>query len=227
MKVLLTSGGTREYIDAVRFVTNLSTGRTGRLIAERFAGLGCKTVCLCGQGAEIPAGRNITVSEFTGFRDLDLELRRSLRAGAFNAVVHLAAVSDYSPSLIEAGGRQFRPGRSAKLDSAAPVLRLTLKRNFKILDRIKKYAAAGKNPAPLLVGFKLTSGAAAARVREKLRALAAADLVVHNDLAEMGKKHVFHVYRQGRKLADCGGPVELADLLYAEIAAKRKEAACF
>ena len=217
MRVLLTSGGTREYIDAARFITNLSTGRTGRIIAERFAARGCKTVCLCAAGAERPAGRNISVTEFTSFKDLDLELRRILRARAFDAVIHLAAVSDYSPVLIEAGGKKLKPGRAVKLDSKAPVMKLVLKRNYKIIDRIKKYAAAGGKAAPLLVGFKLTSGASSLLVLEKVLALASADLVVHNDLDEMRKKHVFHIYAKGRKLADCNGPEELAGLLYSTI----------
>ncbi len=224
MKVLLTFGGTREYIDAARFITNMSTGRTGRILAERFAARGCRTVCLCARGAERPVGGNISVKEFTTFKDLDAELRRLLKTRAFDAVVHLAAVSDYSPASIEAGGRMFAPGRAAKLDSEAPELKLVLKKNFKIIDRIKKYAAE-KSPELLLIGFKLTAGAAPARVLEKVRALAAADLVVHNDLEEMKKKHVFHLYRDGGRLADCGGPEELADRLLSEIKNKA-EALC-
>ena len=223
MRVLLTFGATREYLDAVRFISNMSTGRTGRILAERFAARGCKTVCLCAQSAERPAGKNITVKEFTGFRDLDGQLRRLLATRTFDAVVHLAAVSDYSPVLIEAGGKKFRPGRAVKLDSKAPVMRLVLKRNFKIIDRIKKYAAAGKKTAPLLIGFKLTSGEAPAGVAAKVRALASADLVVHNDLAQMKKEHVFHLYRNGRKLAGCAGPAALADLLYPAITGKTEE----
>lgn len=217
MKVLLTFGGTREYIDAARFITNMSTGRTGRILAERFAALGCETVCVCAQGAERPAGAKVRLSEFNTFKDLDLELRRLLKAEAFDAVVHLAAVSDYSPASIEAGGKKFVPGRTVKLDSKAPELKLVLKKNFKIIDRIKEYAAAGGQPEPLLIGFKLTSGASARAALDKVQALSSADLVVHNDLAEMKKKHLFHLYRKGKRLADCGGPEELADKLFAEI----------
>ncbi len=220
MKILLTFGGTREYIDAARFITNLSTGRTGRILAERFAARGCKAVCLCARGAERPAGRNISLNEFTTFKDLDLGLRRLLKTEPFDAVVHLAAVSDYSPASIVAGGKKFRPGSAVKLDSKAQQMTLVLKRNFKIIDRIKKYAAAGRQPEPLLTGFKLTSGAKAAVVLEKVLALSSADLVVHNDLAEMKKKRVFHLYRKGGKLADCGGPEELADRLLSEIGAE-------
>lgn len=225
MKVLLTLGGTREYIDAARFITNMSTGRTGRILAERFAALGCETVCVCARGVERPDGGKVRVTEFTTFKDLDLELRRLLRAEAFDAVVHLAAVSDYSPASIEAAGKKFVPGKTVKLDSKAQELTLVLKRNFKIIDRIKKYAAAGGRPEPLLIGFKLTSGATAAGVREKVLALSSADLVVHNDLAEMKKKHLFHLYRNGKLLADCGGPEELGNRLFSEIESKA-EATC-
>lgn len=225
MKVLLTFGGTREYIDAARFITNMSTGRAGRILAERFSALGCEVCCLHAENAERPSGRSIRDRSFTTFKDLDLTLRRLLMAEAFDAVVHLAAVSDYSPARIEAGGKTFRPGRSIKLDSKAPELNLVLKRNFKIIDRIKDYAAAGKGPEPLLIGFKLTSGASPRAVVEKVLALASADLVVHNDLVEMKKKHLFHLYRSGKLLADCGGPEELADRLLSEIKNKA-EAIC-
>ncbi|MGZ7242311.1 phosphopantothenoylcysteine decarboxylase domain-containing protein, partial [Streptococcus pyogenes] len=36
MKILITSGGTRESIDQVRSITNHSTGQLGKQIAERF-----------------------------------------------------------------------------------------------------------------------------------------------------------------------------------------------
>jgi len=226
MRTLITFGGTREYIDAARFITNMSTGRTGRVIAERFAALGCETVCLRAASAERPSGRNISVEEFTGFKDLDQELKRLLRTVTFDAVVHLAAVSDYSPAFIEAGGKKFKPGRAAKLDSKEPVMKLVLKRNFKIIDRIKKYADAGGHPAPLLIGFKLTSGASARRVLEKVRALASADFVVHNDLEEMKEEHLFHLYGNGARLADCRGPEQLADRLYSIMTETKKGAVC-
>ena len=37
MRVLITAGPTREYIDSVRFISNASSGRMGRLLAEAAA----------------------------------------------------------------------------------------------------------------------------------------------------------------------------------------------
>lgn len=226
MKALLTSGGTREPIDAARFITNLSTGRTGLLLAEALAARGCDLLCLCAAGALRPAGDRIRVREFFSFADLNGELEKALAAESFDAVVHLAAVSDYSPSYIEADGRGFLPGRAAKLDSSPQELRLTLRRNFKIIDRIKGYAAAANRPRPLLIGFKLTAGATPEKALEKVRALAAADLVVHNDLAEMKGAHPFRVYRGGALEAACDGPAGLAEKLYGFIRERTETLCC-
>lgn len=226
MKVLITCGGTREPIDAARCLTNMSSGRTGRVLAETLAGRGCEVLCLCAAGAERPAGANVRIKGFSAFSELDEALRASLSAEPFDAVIHLAAVSDYSPSLIEAGGKEFLPGRGAKLDSAPDELRITLKRNFKILDRIKGYAAAAGRPEPLLIGFKLTAGADQRTITEKVGALAAADLVVHNDLEEMRRAHIFRLYRAGRRTGACTGPAELAGKLFSFIE-NRTEALCY
>ncbi|MDA8130856.1 MAG: DNA/pantothenate metabolism flavoprotein [Elusimicrobia bacterium] len=214
MKILLTSGGTREPIDAARCVANTSTGRTGAELAVRLAELDCEVHAVCAAHGEIPAGRGVSVTRYSTFKELDAALREALAAEDFDAVVHLAAVSDYSPVLIEAGGRRFKAGVAAKLDSSAPELKITLRRNYKIIGRLKGYALkAGRRP-PLVVGFKLTSGASPAEALKKARSVRGADLVVHNDLAEMGLSHPFHVYRCGKKTADVAGTEALAGLLF-------------
>ena len=224
MKVLVTCGGTREPLDAARYVTNMSTGRTGSVIAETLSGLGCEVLCLAAAGGVKPAGPGLRVAEFSTFAELNGALRTVLRKENFDAVLHLAAVSDYSPALIEAGGRQYAPGGNTKLDSSPDVMLVTLRRNFKILDRIKGYAAAGNRPAPLLVGFKLTAGASREQAQAKIAALSAADLVVHNDMAEMRGAHPFHIYKGGRKLADLEGAAALAGWLHQTLS--RTEALC-
>ena len=55
MKVLITAGATREPIDEVRFLSNVSTGATGAALAENFARRGHEVTLLRGAGAVAPA----------------------------------------------------------------------------------------------------------------------------------------------------------------------------
>lgn len=220
MKVLVTYGATRENIDGVRFVTNLSSGATGAALAGAFAGAGFRVTCLRGMSSQKPEGSPERDLAFSDFADLDGKLRRLLASGGFGAVVHLAAVSDYSVKRLKAGGRWSAPG-SGKLPSDAPVLTVELKRNFKILDRLKTYAAAGGKRKPFVVGFKLTAGADKARALEAVRRLAAADLVVHNDLRDLGEGRTFGIYRGGARTASVRGVKALARILKEEIHAAR------
>ena len=48
MKVVVTSGATREPIDSVRFISNLSSGRTGAMICEALAARGFQVTQVAG-----------------------------------------------------------------------------------------------------------------------------------------------------------------------------------
>ncbi|MDE2314553.1 MAG: hypothetical protein KGL04_10330 [Elusimicrobia bacterium] len=200
MRVLVTAGATREYVDGVRFLTNVSTGKTGADLCAAFARLSHKVFLLRGQGAVSPArtgpasGSPPAVEDaFSDFADLDRKLKNLLRARDFDLVVHCAAVGDYSIESVAGGRRRFKPGRAGKIESSGPlVLRLTP--NFKILDRLPGYAG----PQALIVGFKLTNTPDLAKRLRAVKKLGA-PVVVHNDLREMeAGRRVFRVYEDGR-----------------------------
>ena len=179
LRVLVTAGGTAEPVDAVRVLTNRSTGATGALLAAHFRRRGHEVKLLRARGAaraEVP-GEEET---FESFADLDAALGRALGAGGYDAVIHAAAVSDFGVELLPAAGAVQSPARG-KIDSAEPPL-LRLRRNPKLVDGLR-----GRSPAPLrVVAFKLTAGASAAEAAGAVRELLArsgADLVVHNDIA--------------------------------------------
>jgi phosphopantothenoylcysteine decarboxylase/phosphopantothenate--cysteine ligase len=180
LRVLITSGGTAEPIDGVRVLTNSSTGSTGALIAEHFSRAGHDVVVLRAQNARRPHAR-CREETFQSFADLDAALQRLLGGEHFDAVIHAAAVSDFSVHGIEIDG-VVRPPGSAKLRSdVAPTLRL--RRNPKLLDLIRPRS---RNPAVRVVAFKLTQGADPGEVRAAVAALASGgsvDFVVHNDLS--------------------------------------------
>ena len=100
MKVLVTAGGTREPIDAVRYVGNRSSGRMGFALAESAARRGAAVTLIAA---------NVTLADPRGVRRIDVETA----AGLANAVhtefedAHLllmaAAVADFRPARAEAG----------------------------------------------------------------------------------------------------------------------------
>ena len=212
MKILLTSGPTREPIDGVRFITNFSTGRTGKALAEFFSKRGDEVTCLCGTGSARPEHFK-KLHVFETFHDLDRLLKRILRRKSFDAVIHLAAVGDYSVAGVRTGGKVYSGGGAAKLDSGKKT-EILLKRNFKLVNRIKTYAVKSN---PVLVAFKLTNtGSRTKRIQaaSNLSMERGIDLVVHNDLSEIRKNNDrFTIYRKGRVTGKCGSKPELGTLL--------------
>lgn len=174
MKLLVTSGATREPIDEVRFLSNVSTGATGAALAEAFAARGHAITLLAGQAAVRPAGAAIEVETFSSAQDLLARLTRRLGAGDVEAVLMAAAVSDYRPETNATG----------KISSELETLTVRFVRNPKLLLQLKSLS-----PRPLMViGFKLTVGADATARRAAVAAQLASggvDAVVQNDLAEI------------------------------------------
>jgi phosphopantothenoylcysteine synthetase/decarboxylase len=87
------------------------------------------------------------------FADLDAALGRLLSSESFDAVVHAAAVSDFSVDEVWVGNQARAAGR-AKLDSeSAPIIRL--RPNPKLVDGLR---GRSRNPSVRIVAFKLTHG---------------------------------------------------------------------
>jgi phosphopantothenoylcysteine decarboxylase/phosphopantothenate--cysteine ligase len=222
MRILITSGGTVEAIDQVRFITNFSTGKTGARIAEALIQQGCKVILLKGQqavGCASPACEQLT---FTSFLDLDRQMQKLLRAKKFDLVIHLAAVSDYSVSSIQQSSansssvKKTRKKVSHKISQSGKInsqraLTIHLKKNFKIIDRLKSYS---KNPF-YLVGFKLTYADSLAEQMGAVRKLSkrsGVDLVVHNDLKTIRSsgRHQFNIFKDNELLERVHSPESLA-----------------
>src|SRR5690606_42072757 len=86
MKILITTGATREPIDDVRFLSNVSTGATGAQLAESLSTRGHVVTVLRGQGAVAP--RDVAaVHTFGSTSDLDAQRDTLLAAGGFDAVI--------------------------------------------------------------------------------------------------------------------------------------------
>lgn len=212
MKVLITSGATREYIDSVRFITNFSTGKTGSTIADFFASQNCPVVLLCGISSIGPQNKKIKIFEFRDFEDLNGELRRLLKTYNFDLIIHLAAVSDYSVDSVILHGKEIKPEKLNKIDSdESDSITIKLKRNFKIIEKLKSYC---KNN-PIIIGFKLTHLLSQNQILKAVRKLNNfCDFVVHNNVRQIGKRHPFHVYANEKNILNAGNEKDLSRILY-------------
>ena len=193
VKILVTAGGTQEPIDTVRVISNLSSGRTGISIAEHLAQMGFDVTLLQSHGSA-KADHVSRRAVFTSFATLDEKMHEMLSQENFTHVIHTAAVSDYSVESLEIQGKKFQPMDIKKMSSDAAAMSIHLKRNHKIVDRLKDYS---KNKDLKVIAFKLTSHATSDERQtavEKLFTNSKADFVVHNDLTEIDvvrKTHKF------------------------------------
>lgn len=213
MKVLITAGGTEEPVDAVRRLTNLSTGRTGGVIAGLFADRGAEVLLLQADRAPAPASA-VACETFVTFNDLETALRRRLEGEAWDAVIHAAAVGDFSVEAVEVAGHEVPIVGKGKIGSGHEVV-VRLRPNPKIIDNLKRWSCSRDLE---VVGFKLTDDPDPDRRREQVRSLFdrnAVDLVVHNDLSGIGRdRHSATIYDTNGPLARTETKEQLAHELY-------------
>lgn len=165
-RVLVTAGPTREHLDAVRFVSNPSSGKQGYALAEEAAARGAEVTLISGPTA-LPAPFGVTRVEVTSADEL---LAAARAAGEFAVVIGAAAVADHRPA-------DRREGKPAKAES----MTIELVANPDVLATL----AAARRPGQVFVGFAAEVGGATEKAREKL-ARKDLDLIVANDVGEPG-----------------------------------------
>jgi phosphopantothenoylcysteine decarboxylase / phosphopantothenate---cysteine ligase len=165
-RVLVSAGGTREPLDAVRYVGNRSSGRMGVALAAEARRRGAEVTLLAANLA-VPAPAGVEIIETPTAADLEREAL--LRGAHADVVVMAAAVADYRPAETLA----------AKRPKDAATWTLELEPTTDVLSALGEEPRAGR----LLVGFAAETGAAGLeRAREKL-ARKGADLFVLNDVS--------------------------------------------
>lgn len=95
LRILISSGPTREPIDPVRFISNYSTGYMGAQLAQAALARGHRVTIVAGLGTEpVPAGARTIAVERSD------EMERALRDQARTAdvVIMAAAVADFRPA---------------------------------------------------------------------------------------------------------------------------------
>jgi phosphopantothenoylcysteine decarboxylase/phosphopantothenate--cysteine ligase len=164
-RVLVSAGGTREPVDAVRFVGNRSSGRMGVAIAAEAHRRGAEVTLLAANLA-VPAPAGVELVETPTAADLEREALA--RAAEADLVVMAAAVADYRPA----------EALAAKRPKDTAAWTLELEPTADVLSALGSRRRDGQ----LLVGFAAETGAdGLGRAREKL-SNKGADLIVLNDV---------------------------------------------
>jgi phosphopantothenoylcysteine decarboxylase/phosphopantothenate--cysteine ligase len=183
-RVLITAGPTWVPIDNVRVISNIATGETGILLAERLQRLGAEVTLLLGPVGICCLNEKIKLTRFKFFDELKDKLIKELKFKNYNIVIHSAAVADYQPKIYYRG----------KVKSDKRLWRINLVPTTKIIDLIKKIV-----PYVFLIGFKFEPCAGKKFLIEKTKKLikqANLDLAVANTIDK--NKYQAYIVNQNR-----------------------------
>ena len=96
MRILVTAGGTREYIDPVRFISNASTGKMGYAIAQAALEAG-HDVTLISAPVSLAVPQGADVIDVITSEDMFEAVKANINN--FDCLIMAAAVSDYRPKI--------------------------------------------------------------------------------------------------------------------------------
>src|SRR5580765_97728 len=166
-RVLVTAGGTREAVDAVRFVGNRSSGRMGVALAEEARRRGAEVVLLAANlGVPAPYGVEVIPTPSAAAM-----LDAAVALIDVDVALLAAAVADYAPAPLA--------GKRAKDEHTWTV-------ELEPTQDIAQTLGARKQAGQVLVAFGAEHGAAGLARKRAMLETKNADLVVFNDVGEAG-----------------------------------------
>ena len=209
-RVLVTAGGTREPLDAVRFLGNRSSGRMGAALAAEARRRGAE-VTLVASNLAVPTPVGVDVVQAPTAEEV---ARETLARGDVDVVVMAAAVADYRPVEAEQGKRpKDDEPWTVTLEPTTDVLReLGSRRN--------------NGAIAVLVGFAADRGERGLeRAREKL-GNKRADLIVFNDVGrddigfDSAENEVVLVSAEGERRIEKAAKERIAAAILDEVAVR-------
>jgi len=166
-RVLVTAGGTREPIDAVRYVGNRSSGKQGHAVAAEAAARGADVVLITTKSENAPTGVRVIPVETAA----EMAAACAIEAPDAEIVVMAAAVADFRPA-------ESAEGKLKKHDGAPEV---ELVPTLDILSGLGERKPAGQ----ILIGFAAETDDLVDNADAKLRAKNL-DMIVANDVSKPG-----------------------------------------
>ncbi len=153
MRLLITAGGTREYIDPVRFISNASSGKMGYALATAALKAGHEVTLITAPATpKPPAQANVVKVETAAemFQAVKTHFSES------DILIMAAAVADYTPA---------QPSKTKIKKESRTHVTLELKPTVDIL----KWAGSHKGPNQIVVGFALEDRDLRANAEKKMR----------------------------------------------------------
>ncbi len=169
-RVLITAGATQEKIDPVRFITNHSTGKMGRAIAENCMLRGAE-VTLVNASVSVEPPMFVDVLNVTSAADMAEVVKA--KAPQQDIIIMTAAVADFRPA--------HPADEKIKKKNQSDMSVVELERTEDILS----YLGANKTPGQIICGFSMETEHMLENSKAKL-AKKNADMIVANNLKVAG-----------------------------------------
>lgn len=169
-KVIITAGGTREYIDAVRYISNRSSGKMGYALAEEAFFRGAEKVLLVSAARDLPKPYGVEIKYVEESSQMKKEILKVFKDS--DITIMAAAVSDIVP----------KKKYDFKLEKKNGILS---KIKFEENENILSYLSENKKAGQYLVGFAAENGISIKKVLEKVKGKSI-DIMVANDISKEG-----------------------------------------
>ncbi len=178
INVLITAGSTVEYIDSIRILTNLSSGKMGLNIAQHCLDKGFNVTLVYGYGhLNIPSHPRMNIIRVKTTEEMFEAVRETILKEKQHVVFQAAAVADFSVS-------DSSKNRPNKIDTRDGTKIIKLVPTTKIVDKLKKL-----DKRIFLVAFKaehnISEKSLIKKASDKLKECDA-DMIVANDVSREG-----------------------------------------
>lgn len=167
-KILITTGGTREAIDPVRFISNHSSGKMGFAIAEEAAKRGAEVTVVVG-AVSVKPPENVKIINAVSAQKMHEAVMKNLTDKS--VYIGAAAIADYRP-------KNVAENKIKKNDES---LTIELERTTDILSEVSK----NRHENLLVVGFAAETNNVIEYARSKMERKNL-DMIVANDVTKKG-----------------------------------------
>ena len=166
--ILITAGATREYLDAVRFISNPSSGIMGQCLADEFKNRGAKISIIAGH-TEVDLNRYDNYFKVNSADEMKNEIDKKLNT--YSIIIKAAAVGDF----------KFKNKKKNKIKKDDNSFDFQMEKNIDVLRAIGQR----KTKNQILVGFSAETDNVVRNAKKKIKNKNL-DFIVANDISKKG-----------------------------------------